>query len=376
MSDSRLAAPASPRHSPPLAELPDVLAWRPTTSHPRVWRDAFDIRLRWLADQVCGQDDSDGALAASLSLLSEDQLRRFLRAPVVAMLLCSPIATSRGELIAEYLQAELAALGLMSTLPRSTWTPRGDRFLDVSDRSTWTEPERTLAETRIAIDVQSSFEFPDDDFGLSNTKPHEDHEKTVVLQRLGRSAAALAERCPPAWELVTTMIEVLALRRHGETTGFGSSTFSECPGLVRFTNAHLPSVESPDLMESLVHEAIHCVLHIHEELTEPFVTNDAADPTVTSPWTGATIRLQSYVHACAVWYGIYWLWSSQPPAAESAALVYRLRQTALAGFLRRPASKGLRPLSHLLSDSAREFLDELEQRMLGFAGTPMVPDSG
>jgi hypothetical protein len=367
MSDRRLASDAAGVRLPPLAALPDVLAWHQDAMHPGLWRDAFDSRLRWLVDQVGEKDDQSGALSKNLALLSPNQRQRFLRVPVVARLLCSPFATSRCEMISDHLEAELARLGLAATLQRSAWTPRGDRYLDLAARSDWTEAERTLTNTHITVDLRSSFEFPDDALGLSDTTPHPSHETTPVLQRLRQSIAALSDHCPPARELVTTMIEVLALRRSGGITGLGSATFDEYPGLVRLANVHLHTVKLPHLNQALVHEAIHCFLHVHEELTGRFVPDDPGDLTIASPWTGAPLKLQTYVHACAVWYGVYWLWSAQPPAEGDEALVEGLQRLAKTGFLRRPVSNGLGPLCQLLSDSARELLDELEQRMLAVA---------
>ena len=196
--------------------------------------------------------------------------------------------------------------------------------------------------------------------------PHGAAEAEAAQGKVRAAVEALRQACPPALALVTSVIEVLALRREPEETAFYSSTFPGCPGLVRLTNTHLAEASSHAIVEALVHEAIHCILHIHEELEAPFVNDEeASHAKVRSPWTGATIRLQSYIHACAVWYGIYWLWSADAFAAGPAdAEMSGLKKRARRGFQYLPASAGLAPFRHLVPGGVGALLQELEERVL------------
>lgn len=349
----------------------DLLCWQPVSFTPLTWRDAFDAQLERRVSAIFAQSQFDDCVAQSLALLPESKRRRFLRAPAVATLLRRHVSNPfDAQLFAELVLAELAAAGVATELPESLWTARGDRFLDRSAPESWTLPGATLGDTGMAVDEASSFQFPDDEFGIEATVPHDGRELEIVAGRALTAIAALRRACAPALSLVTTLTEVLALRREpAEATAFHSSTFCGYPGLVRFTNAHLPDIDTVALAEGLVHEAIHCVLHVHEELEEPFVRTAEANHTkVVSPWTGATIRLQSYIHACAVWYGVYWLWSMDGFAAEdSSEHVQTLRQRAQRGFRHRPISAGLSPFNHLLTNSIKGLLQELEARMLCLA---------
>ncbi len=353
---------------PPLSGMADLLCWQPVRFAPLAWRDAFDAHLESRASSIFAQSESDDCLAQSLALLPQSARRRFLRAPAVAAILQRHEGNKfDGQLFAELLLAELAAVGVATELPQSRWTARGDRFLNRSAPERWTLPGTVLGDTRIAVDEESSFQFPDDEFGIAETVPHDTRELEVVVGRVLTAVAALRNACAPALALVTALTEVLALRREpAEAKAFYSSTFSGCPGLVRLTNAHLPNVDTATLVEALVHEAIHCILHLHEELEEPFVrTAEANHAKVVSPWTGATIRLQSYIHACAVWYGIYWLWSMDGfVTGDVRARAETLRQRAYGGFQHYPVSVGLAPFDGLLTKSIKEFLQELEERML------------
>ncbi len=179
--------------------------------------------------------------------------------------------------------------------------------------------------------------------------------------------------CAPALNLVTTLVEVLALRREpGNARAFCSSTFWGYEGLVRFTNTHLPEATTAALTEALVHEATHCLLHVHEQFDGPFLrVNEANRLTIVSPWTGTKIQLMSYLHACAVWYGLYWLWSTiGSKGGVPEEQVTLLKRRAYSGFQLRPVSVGLASFDHLLTESIRSFLRELERRMLSLDRPP------
>lgn len=249
------------------------------------------------------------------------------------------------------------------------WTTRGNRFLDRSAPWSWTVPAPTLEDTGIAVDTASAFEFPDDEPGLAATRPHTGPELTVATRRLRTAAAALRRASPSALEFVTVFVEMLALRSAPRLQRFHTSTFPGLAGLVRFANAHLPGVDTPALLEALVRESIHGLLHLHEEVQGPLVRPTHASCKITSPWTGTAVGLRAYVHACAVWYGLHHLWSLHGFASgELAERAEALRHQARAGFDHRPVSIRLAPFAHLLTPGARHLLWELEERMLSSRG--------
>jgi hypothetical protein len=355
--------------APPLILMADLLKWTPLPYGPLAWRDAYETHLESCVDASLTESREDGCLKESLSLLGEGTRRRFLRAPAVATMLRSHVGNQfDGRIFARLLLAELAASGLVDELPESLWTARGDRLLDQREPEDWTLAGIRLGDTDVAVDLASPFAFPDDEFGIAETAPHPSAETDIALRNVLDAVGAIRDACQPALALVILLIEVLAIRRApAEATTFYSSTFPGCPGLVRLCNAHLQETGPAQIAEALVHESIHCILHVHEELERPFVCDaKASQAKITSPWTGATIRLQSYIHACAVWYGIYWLWS----AVEFANPLWKaeiavLKQRALRGFQFHPVSRGLAAFEHLLTKDVMEFLQDLEDRMFG-----------
>jgi hypothetical protein len=351
---------------PALGIVAELLRWRPAQVPLRAWRDAFDDHLEQRASSVFTRSEANRCLGQSLSLLPAGARRRFLRAPAVSTLLGGPPGGPfDARHFAGLLFAELAAAGVAADLPASCWSARGDRFLDRSAPQRWTSHGATLGDTGIAVDEESSFRFPDDEFGLTATRPHGRRELELAVKRVLAATASLGRGSPPALAFVTTFIEVLALRREPQPVSFHSSTFPGFAGLVRFTNAHLADVDTPVLMEALVHESIHGILHFHEEFDGHFVRPMQETCKVVSPWTGAAIGLRSYVHACAVWYGIHELWSLEAfTEGEDHERARTLRQRARAGFEHRPVSVSLAPFDHLLTTAIKRLLLELEDRML------------
>src|SRR5262249_51245658 len=120
------------------------------------------------------------------------------------------------------------------------------------------------------------------------------------------------------------------------------------------------------LADALVHESIHSFLFMLEEIVGEFVSapSELEDIRIRSPWTGSELRLDSYVHACLVWYGLYWLWS-RPFEHELLSEQRRqeLRDKARKGFADRPVTKGLAGLEPYMSDYVAPLLHDIEAKI-------------
>jgi|SRR5579863_7482212 len=369
---------ASPAHGAPaypaLVQLSGLLKWDAVPFRVVTWRDAFENLLEKRLNYLLGLSEADSCNLQGLALLPLESRKRFMRAPVVSALVLRRHADGRraeggfdGQYFAELLAAELASEGVFAELPASYWTARGDRFLDRSARDDWKRPTTLLGGIGIAIDESSPFPFPDDEPGIGATSTHNHAELELVQKRLQDATELLRRSCPLAMDVVGTFVEVLALRREAENARkFYSSTFWGYAGLVRLANAHLLDADLGAVTEALVHEAIHCILHVHEELETPFLrTVEARQAKIVSPWTGVTIKLQSYIHACAVWYGLYWLWAKiEPTDGLPERRIRMLRHRAREGFEHGPVAVGLRHVDHLLNADVRHLLQNLEQQML------------
>ena len=96
-----------------------------------------------------------------------------------------------------------------------------------------------------------------------------------------------------------------------ETPAYTSGSTSQYIGRSLFCNAHLPGVDAGLVAESLVHEAIHSLLYMHE-VTEPWILDERRIDRVSvvrSPWSGAYLMLRPFLQACVVWFGLANFWA-------------------------------------------------------------------
>jgi hypothetical protein len=91
------------------------------------------------------------------------------------------------------------------------------------------------------------------------------------------------------------------------TEGVGSSSHYTLPGQI-FLRTSGVSTEA-QIANALVHETIHQVLYVLES-GRRFAEDNVLPirPKVVSPWTGRQLSLDSYFHACFVWYGLATFW--------------------------------------------------------------------
>lgn len=343
-----------------------MLRWESAGIDLPLWQSEYESFLdHRLRDRAHANDDYI-CIVQALELLPVASRRRFLRAPAVSSLLLQGDARGEAEahLLAVLLLAEIAALGIAVELPdEPIWTARGDRLISRAISGSEPVAEVLLANTGITLDLASPFPFPDDEFGIAETVHLLPAERTSITSRLLTAVEVLQSIAREMLDFVSTFIEVLAVRREPKDSQvFYSSSFSGFVGLTRFTNAHLEYVDTALLAENLIHEAIHGMLYMYEEVCDPFVlTHEANKLAVISPWTGATIKLQSLVQACAVWYGVYWfLRQALERGVIDGKCPYARMDLALQGFQRQPVSKVLSSHSALLRPEIVDLLTELE----------------
>jgi hypothetical protein len=166
----------------------------------------------------------------------------------------------------------------------------------------------------------------------------------------------------------TDCMDVIAIRTTVDPQApLSSNSLLRNARLTLILNGHLGPSESAPLAEAIVHEAIHSLLFMFEEVHAPFLPRNSGAEflTVRSPWSGKDLFLSAYIHACVVWYGLYWFWTA---AAEAAAWPIQycseLRLRARAGFERRPFERLPIDCQKLLSPEITALFAEIEDRML------------
>jgi len=332
------------------------------------WQTWFEQELELRLDELVLEHPEYAAVAEALQVLPAGHRASFLRSPSVSSVLFhgGDAPADGAGLLERLLMGELVVLGLLPQLPdEAHWTADGSQRLPALPEEHQYRSIRGLP--NVALDLASPFRFPDDEYGIAGgTVPYEAADLENAVERVS-AATGVLESIPPALELVDTFTETLALRREpAAERGFQSSTFSGLVGLVRLANADLPGVSPGLVAEALVHEATHGMLYMHEEVDGPFITDESANHEgVESPWTGTTIRLQSLLHACAVWLAIHSYWQRALVADScDAAEARRSSDLALGGFRARPAAELVDRHLALLSPAAVELLERLDAAMV------------
>jgi len=165
-------------------------------------------------------------------------------------------------------------------------------------------------------------------------------EEHAAIGRTGAAMAAVDAVDPAIAAFVRRFTRVANLVTDEAGQRFSSGSMNQFTGRSIFWNAHLPSVTVAMLAEALVHEAIHAWLYMHEAVDAWFdgdVSVAAPEQRFESPWTGAKLKLEPFVQAPFVWFGLAGLWAAADRSAVfDRATVQRHAATARNGFLRGP----------------------------------------
>ena len=187
-------------------------------------------------------------------------------------------------------------------------------------------------------------------------------EMRTISARLLAAGRALPAMCKEANDLLVRFARVVVIRRDGAAPDqWMSETTEGFLGRIELNNPHLSQVGPLEFVEALVHETIHSYVST-VELFHPLVPDREAanEITVQSPWTGASLDAQRFVHATLVWWGLLHFWSRclRGPAAEVPALRNRWAACRL-GFEGRGLRHALAGLAPTLSLPARALLERI-----------------
>jgi HEXXH motif-containing protein len=125
-----------------------------------------------------------------------------------------------------------------------------------------------------------------------------------------------------------------------------SSSIGKMIGAAVLGNFHENKWGVGKLADAIIHEAIHNVIYKLELESGLHTDYDAAlQASLTSPWSGQTLPLESFVHACFVWFGLLNFWNLN---ALDKPEFRDLRNIAGRGFLKES-------LTSLLSAELRSY---------------------
>ena len=345
-----------------------VLRWDSATDQTMSLRAAFEEGIEATVASNAFVEAIGAGLARALRALPQPRLMQMLRSP---QFVAQVIRWRRDGIpvdpafVSEALLAELVLEGQVSDLPVSIWSVRGDVKLVPEDGVLRRCQTSWLIADRVAIDDGSLQMFPYDGESEKLLLPLGESDSKAVRERLADCMNKLSAAVSPAAQFTQTFLTQVSLRfEPGAPTTVNSSSFSQFIGLALFVNPHLPGVDVEKLTDLIVHEAIHSMLFMIEEVESPFLLDrSSAKIMVKSPWSGNVINLHAYLHACLVWYALYWLWHRASSTDKfSTERCKALQEKARSGFLHRP-SQLIAQYQELCSPQILSYLQTIESTM-------------
>lgn len=132
----------------------------------------------------------------------------------------------------------------------------------------------------------------------------------IVDQRINDALRLIYAISPSAYRLVMESVTLLIRTELPDNNRLVSSSQRFVIGRMLLANGHSPDKDVEHIANALVHEAIHSTLYKYELMYPLFPDLQVATShTCVSPWSGRTLPLTSFVHACFVWWGLHNFWT-------------------------------------------------------------------
>ena len=318
-----------------------VLQWNSATDETVSLRATFEDAIEATVASDAFAEAIGAGLARGLRALPRERLEAVLRSPqFVAQIIRwrrdgAPVDRA---FVSEAILAELVLEGHVSDLPAAIWSVRGDVKLVPEDGALRRCQTPWLIADRVAIDDGSLQTFPYDGESEKLLLPLGESNSQAVRERLADCMTRLSAAVPAAAEFAQTFLTQVSLRfEPAAPTKINSSSFSQYIGLALLVNPHRPAVDVEKFAtRSSTNPFTRCSSCSRDK--SPFLLDRlSAKITVKSPWSGNVINLQAYLHACLVWYGLYWFWRrASSTGVFSAERRQALQDKARSGFLHQP----------------------------------------
>ncbi len=289
-----------------LAELlPDALDWSQGLELVRL---ACGDHIRWSYARLrewATHLDSD--FDARLKRLPKTHQQRLVLAPQFSYWLQKPIQAEDGAEISRAIQfEECLAHAMPQTVACGSWTAFGDLRAGPSGEGGYVAPRVQ----HIVVDGRSPFSLYGYPEQWGEVEPHNEEELSTIVGRLCAAIDEMTLQCPLAAATVKASVQVVSVVRAPQFPELTSSMSTrKIIGRMSLTNAHSSKWSIRRIENAMVHEAIHSLIY-KLELRHPLYVDDGAAwrLTAVSPWSGRTLFLHSFVHACFVWYGLWNYW--------------------------------------------------------------------
>lgn len=327
-----------------IATLPGFLTWQTGND---LTRSACKNHVHYMYHQLKQwSNHADTDLFHLITSLPRSSQQRLLLAPRFYNLLRSKSEPEADEIdsFRQFLDLERYLCNQDSDRPRGSWTALADFYLApekpveehapacTSNLSFRGEMFRAPKLGSIVLDALRPFaktEFPDRVGEVTN---HTSEEIEFITRRIEQGLEQITRISPTARTAVEALVQVISLVRVPPKRGTQSFSNKPVIGRMGLANANSDWWSVNKIADAIVHEAIHALIY-KIELTNSLYLDDSIEFesfTAVSPWSGRTLPLHSFVHACFVWFGLWSFWGLASPEEYDAA---ELRSRAARGFL-------------------------------------------
>jgi hypothetical protein len=367
-----------------LNSLPQLLRWQDTQAtndlianlaavHYQRAADGLGLALR--AISRCDRRVYE-TLRVRLRDLPDPIYLRLLGAPHTWFLVAGyetkqPTPNEIAAYLTDALDAEDLKAGRPATLDHGVWSCLGDDYfpaqrLGDAHRLIWNPESPFVAPSlpgEIPIDFWSPLargplpEIPGTDIDMA------ENAITTTIDKLGQGLQAISQLCPAAMQVLICFCKVIVARQDPTTTEHRAASSPTTIGRPVLRNPQSEAATVTELMDSLVHETIHAVIDI-VNLDQPIFIDRSvlASRRGMSPWTGRSLDLYTYIHACLVWYGLWHFWTKilgQSHFPDSVVLGYM--QMAAKGFLSEELVTPLLPIREVIAPSLINLIDAMQE---------------
>ncbi len=275
------------------------------------FREAAERRLSSALSEIHAYSmEGAGSIVRVAAGIPSNSLLRLAHAPELEFRLRGARVAEDGRkalaaFLCEALQAELLLLDDRVGTPhaKGVWTALGDIHIgaELGNRQEGSQLDETPW-----IDFDSPHNRGDIANRFPDYKPPSQDDRNAIIAALREAMTLIAVASPAALRFTKAFTRVVVCIDVPDLDSqYGSFSSSWYPGRSVIINAQRMDVH--ELAAALVHEAIHSLIDV-SEIGGLLLRRPAPGTTVTSPWTGATLSLQSLLDAYFVWYGLLWFW--------------------------------------------------------------------
>ena len=297
----------------------------PATGYYQALTQAFRARVRHkfdlLLDKICQHSVTiPGQIQEKMELLTSSEIEEWLLSPELLGLILHHSNDHLPQIapfVLQTLEAEIARnhKKFDTNQYQNLWTNNGDYFIYFdAQKQVFQDYEAPKFAPTITFDflspacLQVNNKTLDDDTHLIQNYAFD--QAGNLYEQIQQALEPIDDRVATLIEQMTKMIIVKRQTTKEEVaTKFWSATHSHFIGKILLVNTEEGSDE--DIIDGLVHEAIHSLLYIIEEL-HPWMpaekVSEAIGNEICSPWTNNLLPLRAFLHALFVWYGLFNLW--------------------------------------------------------------------